>query len=125
MLGRFRAAILWSILILVICLMPSGTVPGLGLFSRFHLDKVVHAILYGVLAFLLVKAFAIDGRPLRKGTLIFAVLVSIAYGAAIELLQEIPILRRSAEWGDLLADAGGAILGAAMARWGAERAAHF
>ena len=89
----------------------------MGFFSQFHMDKVVHAFLYAVLSFFLVKGLTIEGS--RNGIGILAVLLSIGYGAAIELLQEIPILRRSAEWSDLLADSIGAILGAVIARWGA------
>ena len=118
---RLRPAIVWAIFVLVVCLMPASSVPGMGFFSRFHLDKLIHVFLYGGLSFLLVKGFtSADGR-IGNGTIAFAVLATIGYGGAIELLQEIPILRRSAELGDLVADIAGAILGAVIVRWGAGR----
>lgn len=117
MQGSLRPAIAWSILILAVCLLPSGAVPGLGLFSQLHLDKLVHAFLYGVLAILLFNALVTRTLGKGKGLALFTVSICAAYGGAIELLQEIPQLGRSAEWGDLLADTAGAAIGVVIARY--------
>ena len=64
-------------------------------------DKVHHLLAFAALAFPLSAA-----RPRLAPWVVLGV---VAYGALIEIIQ--PYTGRHAEWGDLVADAGGAILG--------------
>lgn len=71
-------------------------------------DKILHACGYAALAFTSAEALAV----LRWGpSPPFAALIYAgAHGATLEALQS-AAPRRRAEWGDLLADVAGAILG--------------
>lgn len=109
----------WALLILVLTLMPPPEVPGHGWLGRYHADKLVHAILFGVQVVLLARAMA----P-WKNTLPWALLMAIAYSALTELLQGLMVTGREADPWDLLADAAGAILAAVWWHRGMAKATH-
>jgi VanZ family protein len=67
-------------------------------------DKVHHLLAFAALAFPLSAA-----RPRLAPWVVLGV---VAYGGIIEIIQ--PYTGRQAEWGDLVADAGGAILGSLL-----------
>ena len=64
-------------------------------------DKQIHALAFFVLV--------LPGSLMRPAAIIWLAPAALAYGAAIEILQ--PLVGRSAEWGDLLADAVGIAAG--------------
>ena len=71
-------------------------------------DKVLHFLLYGGLAALVVRAAAGGfGRPVTIRTVIVAVIVSALYGATDELHQHFVPPRQMDAW-DLAADSVGA-----------------
>lgn len=111
-------AVLWSLGILVLTLMPASDVPSWPLADRLHVDKFVHAFLFGVQGMLLGLALAgmctwqSPARPLVVG-----LLLAILYGALIELLQESMGEGRHGDAWDLLADSMGALIGYAYLRW--------
>jgi len=74
-----------------------------------HADKIVHAFLFGVMAFLLFRPFTQAWRysPLRAAWAAFA--VSSLYGLTMELVQSF-LPYRQADAGDVLANAAGAAL---------------
>ena len=83
------------------------------------LDKIVHFVLFAVLAALAARSFReLDpsgrGRTLARRPLLAAVLASIAYGALSELGQ-LWFTARTAELADLAADAAGALCAAGLA----------
>lgn len=128
MVGRtWIPALAWALFILLLTLMPAQVVPGGGFLGRYHLDKVVHAVLFGVLLVLLARALGrVPGkaqgsaRPLR-----IAALVAIGYGALTELLQELTGAGRRGDVWDLVADATGVIIAAVWLLWGAVGVAYF
>lgn len=74
-------------------------------------DKLHHLVAFALLAFP-----AVATRPARW---LPVLLLGVAYGGAIELIQ--PHVGRFAEWGDFAADAAGAALGTALGAWIAPR----
>ncbi|PQO24613.1 VanZ family protein [Rhodobacteraceae bacterium WD3A24] len=97
------ATALLAAVIALLTLSPSNAPPGAS-----GLDKVAHFVAFGALAFPLAAA-----RPRLFWPV---VLGATAYGGLIEVIQ--PLVGRGAEWGDLAADAAGALAGAAAAgRW--------
>lgn len=78
-----------------------------------HIDKLAHAGMHALLAWLLWRGVARD--TLRTGVVI--VLMCAAYGLAIEWGQWQFTLTRSAEAFDVLANTLGAMLGVTLARW--------
>lgn len=73
-----------------------------------YVDKIVHAILFFTLAFP-----AIWGLPRAWHWPVCGMVM--VYGGATELVQ--PEFGRSAEWGDFIANALGAMLALGTARW--------
>ncbi|OMQ14744.1 hypothetical protein A7K94_0214420 [Modestobacter sp. VKM Ac-2676] len=93
--GAFAVATLVSLAVLFA---PASDVPS----APPGVDKVVHVLLFAVLA--------ASGRwaGVRRGVL--AVLL-VGYAAVSELLQSLPVLNRSTSVADLVADVAGVVLG--------------
>jgi VanZ family protein len=104
-------AVAWAATIFAVSASPNPFpfVPS-GLLSQ---DKLVHAAVYAILAALVRGALA-GTRLAPRAALLAAVALSAAYGASDEVHQ-MYVPNRRAEWGDLAADAAGALAGAAAA----------
>jgi VanZ family protein len=78
-------------------------------------DKTLHAIAFGIFAWLASRAVRVL-RPAgsRAGALLAGFAASVALGGGLELWQML-LPYRSAEWLDFLADALGALLAVALA----------
>lgn len=108
-------AAVWFVVLTVALAWPKGDLADLPewwprLLHFQALDKVVHAILFAVLAFLLARSFrrlAIFRRPLLA-----AFLAASLYGLVTEIGQE-TLTDRSGEVGDWVADVVGAAAGVA------------
>lgn len=70
-------------------------------------DKLVHAVLFAVLALLVLRAVRAAG-PIPRATRLLVVLAVALYGGATELAQATSPAR-TASWGDLVADVAGAV----------------
>ncbi len=101
------AALTVAVAIVALSLLP---VPQPRLSGVHFLDKILHALAYCCLSFLL---FASQLPGPRPRLVLVAVLASLALGGLIELLQ--PLVLRDRELGDLAADLGGAVAGALLA----------
>jgi VanZ family protein len=103
--------VLWAGVIFALSAIPGTRLPSLDFPQS---DKAVHALLYGVLGALIRRAL---GRTRSAGTaranLAAAVLIATAYGITDEIHQ-LWTPHRSADWRDVVADAGGAALGVGM-----------
>lgn len=103
---KFQApAIAWAALVLILCDIPMSDVPGN---SRFFegFDKMVHLGFFFVLTVLLFygKIHQQNSFEYRFLTIVKIVLINIALGGGIELLQWKVFTYRSAEWWDFFAD---------------------
>jgi VanZ family protein len=103
----------WALFILIVCAIPGNHIPQLRFIDWLKPDKIVHLILFGVLSFLLIRAFQQQTSfPfLYKHARLYAILFSSIYGVVIELLQQYFFIKRSGEIFDAVADAVGALLG--------------
>ena len=100
-LGLWRLALtVITLVILYLSLTPAPPSDGFGW------DKLNHAIAMAVVT---VIAFRVL-RPVSLRAVLLAALYALLLGALIELLQGTLTTTRSAEWGDLLADAVGVAL---------------
>ena len=102
--ARPAPAFIWAALILVLTSLPGRVVPAVGI---PHLDKVVHATLYAVLAALAARALWSTQR--RRALLVAAVCASL-FGAFDEWHQQF-IPGRSDDRYDWAADTIGASIG--------------
>lgn len=77
-------------------------------------DKLNHFLAYGLLSSLLYLGLGFWWSDWRR--LVLALLSSFCYGAMMEVFQTVFSRGRTAEWGDLVADLCGILLGIAVAR---------
>ncbi len=106
-------AVLWAIFIYVVCMSDPSALPEHNLIKIPHLDKFVHAFIFGVLTFLIIRGIRrkTELNILSKKTIFILLLVCIGYGAIIELVQHCFTTNRHGDFFDLLSDFFGALIG--------------
>lgn len=113
----FIPAVVWTIVILALTLMPASDIPNTFASRIPYFDKLVHCGIFA--GFVLLWSIGIK-RLGNKHPMIYlarVILVAILLGLIIEILQkELVSLHRSFDWWDWLADCIGAFLGGAIFR---------
>jgi VanZ family protein len=108
---RFVPALAWTIVILKLLLSESSGIPRFWWLDFPHVDKLIHMVLFGVNAVLVM--FALDGNsksPSNIHPIGFVLLWTLILGAGTEMAQHFFLVTRSGNLLDLLADlAGGAL----------------
>ncbi len=95
----------WTLVIVLLCFIPSNEVPEVNI---PFLDKYAHFILFGGFAFLWLASF----RIFKKWQLPLLFFIALCYGWLIEVLQGmLPLLGRSKDPMDILADGVGGLMG--------------
>lgn len=106
--------ITWTLLIIILLCLPGSTIPGDGLFSIPHLDKLVHLLLFG--GFVICWGFNLYFRRATaqkwRRTIVVLTACSIILGIVLEFLQLWFIPNRSFDGMDIIADSAGALLAA-------------
>ncbi|MET3875534.1 MULTISPECIES: VanZ family protein [Chitinophaga] len=111
LLRYYTPAILWIILILVLCTLPGKDIPSNSFLDRIHFDKFVHFCLFGGIVLFLSLAIYWQKKHISTTTLVLLVLLAAGYGLAIEFIQKYWAIGRSFDMYDLVADTLGAIAG--------------
>lgn len=113
LLLRFLKPLVWLVIITILCIMPPSNLPTTSLFEIPQFDKIIHFGMYFVMALLLVHPLEKVYPPgvTRRVLAIDILLISLAVGGIIEILQFALAYQRSASWGDLVADLAGAAAG--------------
>ena len=107
-LSAWLLVVLWAGVIFTLSSIPGTRLPTIDLPQS---DKIVHALLYGVLGGLLCRALDRSRAPGKaRAHLLLAILIATAYGVSDEIHQ-LWTPQRSADWRDVVADASGAALG--------------
>jgi len=101
--------VIWALIILVISVIPGADLPSLSIWEP---DKVMHALVYGVLTILLFFTLQ-NFYPLRAKNNFLAVGLCILYGFIIELIQ-LFLPTRSFDMLDALANSTGCVLAMAV-----------
>ena len=83
-------------------------------FDGFPLDKLIHLGLFLGLAGSWRRALPPE-LALRRRWVAVVIVAAVAFGGALELLQMLPAIGRDGEWGDVVADALGAVLSLPLA----------
>jgi len=101
-------AVIWAGAIWAASSVSNPTLPTIG---SLPVDKIAHAAIFGILAWLLLVAFGAFGTPGRSAWTVrmVAVLVAAAYGVIDEVHQSF-VPGRMPSVGDVLADGLGALL---------------
>lgn len=104
----FYAAILWTGVILFLCLIKSNDLPQV---SIQNLDKVIHAFLHFVFTSLWFLYFKKEWSGYSKYKLLgFSLICSFIFGIAIELMQQYFTTTRTADVFDVLSNLTGSVL---------------
>jgi VanZ family protein len=110
---KYIPGIAWFFLVFFLICLPGNQFPKTDDWLKLiYFDKWVHCGLFGILAFLWMKPFALsDIVPLQK--LNFAIKIAVAvsvWGLTTEYIQKYFIPFRSFDWWDWAADSLGALL---------------
>ena len=105
---RLALAIVWVFIIAILHAIPGHDIPSVDFADFFQLDKLVHAVIFCIGIYLFATALV---EYQKKHFKIYLVVLFIAYGFLLEVLQELIFIQRSAELLDWLADSIGAFLG--------------
>lgn len=112
-LKHTKWAMLWALLIFILCAIPGKDLPNIGWLEIFQFDKFVHASLFFVQSVLLIWGFSkqesISILKLYKN--LFSIFICIAYGGLLELMQQAFFADRTADIYDFIANTFGSILG--------------
>lgn len=113
---RVVLAVLWTIVILVLCWTPpvflhvserTGSITQL-----LHLDKIIHAGIFTVFSVLWLRT-----RPVAKRWYVSVLLAGTALAAITEIVQNLPIINRDGNFEDFIADFAGVLFGFPLFHW--------
>ena len=106
---RYKFTILLAILIVLLSLVPSSSMPSSRIFNIPYLDKLVHFAMYASIGFVALM----ESRCLKSCQLFHLILVLLIFlmSAVIEVLQATVVATRAAEWYDLFANISGLVAG--------------
>jgi VanZ like family len=117
---KFIPAIVYFIIITVLFCLPSSALPDTGgnWFQDYHIDKLIHATIFGILVFIFCRPIQLKGFFNSIVTKIYFLIAIIFcfYGILIEFIQKWWIKGRSFDGYDILADAVGCFIGYAIAK---------
>ena len=111
--SKLKWAVLWAVLIFVLCVMPGNRIPHVPFLEFHYFDKLVHLGLFYVQTILTIRGLSTQNR--FKNVLSRAMLLSFVlcflYGGMLELIQGAWCIDRTADVYDFFADVAGSILG--------------
>lgn len=106
----FLAAVLWTIVITVACLVSMKNFEGISIGAEEGADKYVHSLFYVVLTslwmFYGLKAFSVS----RFKTRLYVFLGTVGFGVIIEICQGLFTTDRSTDFNDVIANTSGSLL---------------
>ena len=110
---HFWFSIFWSVSIFFLCLMSTEDLPSIDYLQLLSFDKLVHAILFGLLSLSLLVTFRRQNKVnyIRKKAILIAVLFSLIYGLILEIVQYSLVEDRTGEVYDIVANMLGCALG--------------
>jgi hypothetical protein len=113
--ARLAMAVLWTLVILILCWMPGDWVQevegGSPWFQIPDLDKVIHWGIFVAFTVLWLRTSTSRWRYL------WVALAGLAVAVVTEVVQELPAIGRDGEVGDAITDLIGVAIGLGLARW--------
>ncbi len=112
-LKHTKWAILWALLIFILCAIPGRDIPHISFLELLSFDKFVHASLYFVLILLTVRGFILQTTivTLQQYPNSIAFVLCVIYGGCLEIMQGTLFEERSASIFDFIANGVGAAVG--------------
>lgn len=103
-------AILWTIIIFVLCSTPGQYIPTTNWLELLSFDKFVHASIFFVLTCLWL-VYLYKSKKLATTSMIIIILLCISYGGLIEIMQATIFSHRNGDWLDFTANTFGCLMG--------------
>jgi VanZ family protein len=110
-LKKMKWALAWAVLILILCAIPGRDIPHISFLELLEFDKWVHAGLFFVLMLFAVRGMLVQGKSRAGKIKLACLLVCIAYGGALELMQGAVFEDRAPDIYDFIANSFGAVMG--------------
>ena len=104
------AAILWTLIIFVLCCTPGQYIPTTNWLELLSFDKFVHASIFFVLTCLWLISF-LKINKLSNLSIILILLSCALYGGLLEVMQATVFSNRSGDWLDFIANSFGCLMG--------------
>ncbi len=101
-------AIIWALIILGLCSIPGQFIPSVSLLELLSFDKWVHAGMFFVLC-MLILLHLLQGNYSPRTVYVF-LLLCVAYGCLLEVMQGTLFSNRSADWHDMVANTFGCLM---------------
>lgn len=116
---HIKWALLWALLILILCGIPGKDIPHISFLELLNFDKFVHAGIFFVLLLLTVRGFLLQSNfpQLKKLAKFTALLICIVYGGSLEIMQGTLFIDRTADIFDFIANSFGASMGVLLYDW--------
>ena len=107
---------MWGLLIIVLSIMPVSNLSPNSFYDFVEFDKLVHLFLYSIFTFLLMTGLSkqFTYPKLRYNRTLYALLIAVIYGLAMEGLQELFFVERFFEMSDVIANLLGTFVGGAV-----------
>jgi len=112
-LNKNKYGLAWTLLILLVCLMPGDNLPSSSFLSFKGADKLIHFGLYLVLLILVGKGLVNYFKPSYSSNriIVIAFLYCLFLGIGIEFIQSVFVAGRLGDFFDVLANAIGSSIG--------------
>jgi VanZ family protein len=112
-LKHTKWAMLWALLILILCGMPGKDIPHISFLELLSFDKFVHASIFFVFILLTIRGFVLQTNysKLQASAKPIAFAICVAYGGLMEIMQGTLFLDRSADVYDFIANSFGCAVG--------------
>jgi VanZ family protein len=106
-------ALIWAIIILILCGLPGDRLPELTFLEWLRPDKIVHLVLFGVQSYLLMRGFERQSASifLARNAVVFSIVSTILYGCLVEVMQTYVFIHRTGDVRDAIANSIGAFIG--------------
>lgn len=116
---HLKWALLWALLILILCGIPGRDIPHISFLELLSFDKFVHASIFLILISLSIRGFLLQTRflILQKQAKSLSLLFCITYGGLLEIMQGTLFEERSADVYDFIANSFGCIIGLLSYKW--------
>lgn len=111
-LKHTKWAMLWALLIFVLCSIPGKDIPHVSYLELLEFDKFIHAFLFFILVLLTVRGLKLQKKfpNISKLAMITAVTASVLYGGLLEIMQGMFFDGRSTDIYDFIANTFGCLL---------------
>lgn len=119
---NYWRSILWALLSLIACILPSKSLPQINKIFVPHFDKVVHFTLFFILTLILLYESRLRkaNASLSRKTIIWIVVITLVYASILEGVQFFFTASRSGNLADLAANLLGIFVALLVYRFGAK-----